>query len=161
MRPKIGIFRRIRSLKSTGPAQRPPEEGPRRDGTTFEPTRTLGEWKSRAQRRRGVSGVSPDTILDNSTPQKLHINTSTSLRRQLLQIHNLCHPRHLRQLHQPHLLRLHYCFAARVASSSNGFSLVRKCLKREGLEFSLPCPWSASGVEESVATNLLTPTIIR
>ena len=43
---------------------------------------------------------------------------------------------------------------------SNGFSLVRKCLKREGLEFSSPCPWSASGVEESVATNLLTPTRI-
>jgi len=41
---------------------------------------------------------------------------------------------------------------------SNGFSLVRKCLKRENLDFTSNCPWSAENV--SVAQDLLTPTRI-
>lgn len=41
---------------------------------------------------------------------------------------------------------------------SNGFSLVRKLIAKEGLEFSSPCPWDTSA--DSIGDSLLTPTKI-
>ena len=41
---------------------------------------------------------------------------------------------------------------------SNGFSLVRKLIAKEGLEFSSPCPWDSSAT--SIGESLLTPTKI-
>ena len=45
---------------------------------------------------------------------------------------------------------------------SNGFSLVRKIIEREGLEFKGPCPWETdSGPKPpSLAHSLLTPTAL-
>ena len=40
---------------------------------------------------------------------------------------------------------------------SNGFSLVRKVVEREGLAFDAPCPWQT---EQTLGENLLTPTRI-
>ncbi len=41
---------------------------------------------------------------------------------------------------------------------SNGFSLVRKLIEKEGLSYGSPCPWDAS--VETVGDSLLTPTKI-
>lgn len=41
---------------------------------------------------------------------------------------------------------------------SNGFSLVRRLIEKEKLDYSSPCPWDAS--TSSVGTSLLTPTKI-
>lgn len=41
---------------------------------------------------------------------------------------------------------------------SNGFSLVRKLIEKEGLTYESPCPWDSS--VETIADNLLTPTKI-
>lgn len=41
---------------------------------------------------------------------------------------------------------------------SNGFSLVRKLIEKEGLKFSSPCPWDSS--VSSIGDSLLTPTKI-
>ena len=41
---------------------------------------------------------------------------------------------------------------------SNGFSLVRKLVEREGLSFTSPCPWDSS--KASIGESLLTPTKI-
>jgi phosphoribosylamine--glycine ligase / phosphoribosylformylglycinamidine cyclo-ligase len=45
---------------------------------------------------------------------------------------------------------------------SNGFSLVRKIIEREGLEFKGPCPWdtNSSTKSPSLAHALLTPTAL-
>jgi phosphoribosylamine--glycine ligase / phosphoribosylformylglycinamidine cyclo-ligase len=45
---------------------------------------------------------------------------------------------------------------------SNGFSLVRKIIEREGLEFNGPCPWdtNSSTKPPSLAHALLTPTAL-
>jgi phosphoribosylamine--glycine ligase/phosphoribosylglycinamide formyltransferase/phosphoribosylformylglycinamidine cyclo-ligase/phosphoribosylamine--glycine ligase/phosphoribosylformylglycinamidine cyclo-ligase len=41
---------------------------------------------------------------------------------------------------------------------SNGFSLVRKLVEKEGLTYDSPCPWDSS--KESIGDSLLTPTKI-
>lgn len=41
---------------------------------------------------------------------------------------------------------------------SNGFSLVRKLLEKEGLDYESPCPWATNA--ESVGDSILTPTKI-